>query len=199
MATPYPSLDSGDRRARTGERMLRMTFNVVGFGAFLAAPIAAVALWLLLTDPVLAREASEGPALLPDRAYAGRDRRQGDRGRARVPVSALPASRRASARRFVWTCRPPICHQRPGGVRISCSIARSFAQEPMSTPPTPERILQTGLAFWPAKTLLSAIELGVFTELAHGPQSHDALAAPARTACRGRRVIFSTRCTRSGS
>jgi len=47
----------------------------------------------------------------------------------------------------------------------------------MSTPPTPERILQTGLAFWPAKTLLSAIELGVFTELAHGPQSHDALAA----------------------
>jgi hypothetical protein len=45
--------------------MLRMTFNVVGFGAFLAAPIAAVALWLLLTDPVLAREASEGPALFP--------------------------------------------------------------------------------------------------------------------------------------
>ena len=29
--------------------------------------------------------------------------------------------------------------------------------------PTPEKILQTGLAFWPAKTLLSAIELGVFT------------------------------------
>jgi hypothetical protein len=42
--------------------------------------------------------------------------------------------------------------------------------------PTPERILQTGLAFWPAKTLLSAIELGVFTELARGPQPHDALA-----------------------
>jgi hypothetical protein len=33
---------------------------------------------------------------------------------------------------------------------------------------TPERILQTGLAFWPSKTLLSAIELGVFTELARG-------------------------------
>ena len=65
MATPYPSLDSGDRRPRTGERMLRMTFSVVGFGAFLAAPIAAVALWLLLTDPVLAREASEGPAFFP--------------------------------------------------------------------------------------------------------------------------------------
>src|SRR4029450_8783884 len=36
---------------------------------------------------------------------------------------------------------------------------------------TPERILQTGLAFWPAKTLLSAIELGVFTELAGGAET----------------------------
>lgn len=41
----------------------------------------------------------------------------------------------------------------------------------MSTHLTPEKILQTGLAFWPAKTLLSAIEIGVFTEVAHGP--HD--------------------------
>jgi len=41
----------------------------------------------------------------------------------------------------------------------------------------PERILQTGLAFWPSKTLLSAIELGVFTELAHGPQKLEALRA----------------------
>jgi len=40
----------------------------------------------------------------------------------------------------------------------------------MSTPLTPERILQTGTAFWPAKTLLSAIEMGLFTELARGPQ-----------------------------
>ncbi len=41
--------------------------------------------------------------------------------------------------------------------------------------PTPEKILQTGLAFWPAKTLLSAIEIGVFTELAHGPEAFDRL------------------------
>jgi hypothetical protein len=40
---------------------------------------------------------------------------------------------------------------------------------------TPEKILQTGLAFWPAKTLLSAIEMGLFTELAHGPESFDSL------------------------
>jgi hypothetical protein len=38
----------------------------------------------------------------------------------------------------------------------------------MNDHPSPERILQTGLAFWPAKTLLSAIELGLFTELARG-------------------------------
>ena len=43
--------------------------------------------------------------------------------------------------------------------------------------PTPEKILQTGLAFWPAKTLLSAIELGVFTELAHDPETFDWLSA----------------------
>jgi hypothetical protein len=29
----------------------------------------------------------------------------------------------------------------------------------------PERILQTGLGFWASKTLLSAIEMGLFTEL----------------------------------
>lgn len=38
-----------------------------------------------------------------------------------------------------------------------------------SAAPSPEAILQTGLAFWSSKTLLSAIELGVFTELAKQP------------------------------
>lgn len=33
---------------------------------------------------------------------------------------------------------------------------------------TPERILQLGLAFWGSKTLLSAVELGVFSALADG-------------------------------
>ena len=40
---------------------------------------------------------------------------------------------------------------------------------------TPDAILQTGMAFWASKTLLSAIELGVFTELAAGPLGFDAL------------------------
>ncbi len=36
--------------------------------------------------------------------------------------------------------------------------------------PSPDHILQTGLAFWASKTLLSAVEMGVFTELASGPE-----------------------------
>lgn len=36
--------------------------------------------------------------------------------------------------------------------------------------PTPDHILQTGFAFWTSKALLSAVEMGVFTELADGPQ-----------------------------
>ena len=34
---------------------------------------------------------------------------------------------------------------------------------------TPEKILQVGLGFWASKTVLSATELGLFTELAQGP------------------------------
>jgi hypothetical protein len=41
--------------------------------------------------------------------------------------------------------------------------------------PSPEHILQTGLAFWASKTLLSAVEMEVFTELAKGPESLEAL------------------------
>jgi hypothetical protein len=45
----------------------------------------------------------------------------------------------------------------------------------MTDQPNPERILQTGLAFWASKTLLSAIEMGLFTELARGPERLDAV------------------------
>lgn len=45
----------------------------------------------------------------------------------------------------------------------------------MNHAPNPERILQTGLAFWPSKVLLSAIEMGVFTELGRGPETFDIL------------------------
>lgn len=40
---------------------------------------------------------------------------------------------------------------------------------------TPDRLMQLGLGFWGSKTLLSAIELGVFTELAGGPLNAEQL------------------------
>lgn len=45
----------------------------------------------------------------------------------------------------------------------------------MTPPLTPDTILQTGLAFWASKTLLSAVEFGLFTELAGGPQPLEVL------------------------
>ena len=38
-----------------------------------------------------------------------------------------------------------------------------------NTAVTPDNIMQVGLGFWASKTLLSAVELGLFTELALGP------------------------------
>jgi hypothetical protein len=46
-----------------------------------------------------------------------------------------------------------------------------------SSQPTPEKIMQVGLGFWASKVLLSAVELGVFTELAKAPAAADELAA----------------------
>jgi O-methyltransferase domain/Dimerisation domain len=46
-----------------------------------------------------------------------------------------------------------------------------------SAPITPDAIMQLGFAFWGSKTLLSAVELGLFTLLADGPLSADVLTA----------------------
>lgn len=43
----------------------------------------------------------------------------------------------------------------------------------MNAHPNPEHIMQVGLGFWGSKTLLTAVELGLFTELAKGPKSAD--------------------------
>jgi hypothetical protein len=40
---------------------------------------------------------------------------------------------------------------------------------------TPDRIMQLGLGFWGSKTFLSAVELGLFTELAKGPRNCESL------------------------
>jgi hypothetical protein len=44
-----------------------------------------------------------------------------------------------------------------------------------SSAPTPEAILQVGMGFWGSKTLLSAVEMEVFTELAKHPEDLDTL------------------------
>ena len=41
--------------------------------------------------------------------------------------------------------------------------------------PQPDQILQVGLGFWASKTLLSAVELGLFTELAKGAEDLETL------------------------
>lgn len=40
---------------------------------------------------------------------------------------------------------------------------------------TPDKIMQLGMGFWASKTLLSAVEIGVFTYLAHKPAGLDGL------------------------
>jgi hypothetical protein len=43
--------------------------------------------------------------------------------------------------------------------------------------PAPDAILQLGLGFWASKTLLSAVELGLFTTLAQGPRTAESVMA----------------------
>ena len=45
----------------------------------------------------------------------------------------------------------------------------------MSEQPTPDQILQVGLGFWASKTLLSAVEMELFTELAKHPEDAETL------------------------
>jgi O-methyltransferase domain/Dimerisation domain len=56
------------------------------------------------------------------------------------------------------------------------STAPAAAREGHGAPPTPDAIMQLGSAFWGSKVLLSAIELGLFSELAtSGPLDAEAL------------------------
>jgi hypothetical protein len=57
---------------------------------------------------------------------------------------------------------------------LSTGVATSAAT-PVAAP-SPEHILQIGLGFWASKTLLSAVEMEVFTELAKHPEDLDTLA-----------------------
>ena len=63
-------------------------------------------------------------------------------------------------------------------VNVAEQVLRSQAQA-MTGPAalTLEGILQLGLGFWASKTLLSAVELGVFTQLSQGPLPTEVLIA----------------------
>src|SRR5580765_7525112 len=56
----------------------------------------------------------------------------------------------------------------------------------------PDGIMQLGLGFWGSKTLLSAIELGLFTELARAPLSAAELTARLQLHQRSARDFFDT-------
>jgi O-methyltransferase/methyltransferase family protein len=59
---------------------------------------------------------------------------------------------------------------------MSTTPAQSLAGGDQATPPTPDAIMELGAAFWGSKTLLSAVELGLFSELAAaGPLDEEAL------------------------
>lgn len=55
---------------------------------------------------------------------------------------------------------------------------------------TPDRIMQLGMAFWGSKTLLSAVELGVFSELAKQPLDAQALQTRLELHSRSARDFF---------
>ena len=55
---------------------------------------------------------------------------------------------------------------------------------------TPDRIVELGYAYWGARALHVAVELGVFTELAHGPLDRDALRVRVGVHPRGARDFF---------
>src|SRR5213596_2832068 len=55
------------------------------------------------------------------------------------------------------------------------TIRKEYRMTTEAGPITPERIFELGFAYWGSKTLLSAVELGLFTELARGPLDAEAL------------------------
>jgi O-methyltransferase/methyltransferase family protein len=57
---------------------------------------------------------------------------------------------------------------------------------------TPDRVMQLGLGFWASKTLLSAIEIGLFTELAGGPLNASELSTRLGLHPRAARDFFDT-------
>jgi hypothetical protein len=62
----------------------------------------------------------------------------------------------------------------------------------MAEPLDPKPILDIGFGFWPSKVLLSAVALGVFTELAREPRTRDELGDALKIHPRGSMDLFDT-------
>jgi SAM-dependent methyltransferase len=69
-------------------------------------------------------------------------------------------------------------------------FARTLRETIMTAKPNPEKLLALGMSFWNAKTLLSAVELGVFDALADGPADLAALTAKLALHQRSARDFF---------
>lgn len=69
------------------------------------------------------------------------------------------------------------------------AVRENLVEQPDETQASrsPDRILQLGLGFWGSKTLLSAVELGVFSELSNGPLTADEIGERLGLHPRGRR------------
>lgn len=73
---------------------------------------------------------------------------------------------------------------------MSTSLGQNTPAGETHTAVTPDKIMQIGLGFWSSKALLSAVELGVFTHLGHGPLTGEELARAAGLHARGWRDFF---------
>jgi hypothetical protein len=78
---------------------------------------------------------------------------------------------------------------KPASSRVA-DLNRSLLSADESSEIAPDRILQLGLGFWGSKTLLSAVELGVFTELGQGPLDAESLRARLNLHPRGSADFF---------
>jgi len=58
---------------------------------------------------------------------------------------------------------------------LPASTTANASSAAQAAAPSPDHILQTGFGFWACKTLLSAVEMEVFTELAKHPESLEEL------------------------
>ena len=95
-------------------------------------------------------------------------------------TAARGGSRRAPRRGPDLWCNVPLPGTQPA-IRQRAPARRGedgMGEQSSGEQVTPDAIMQLGLGFWGSKTLLSAVELGLFTELAAGgPLDADALAA----------------------